>query len=70
VLITTAKKADKSAIQLPPPGTRAPLQDLQFLRPVGTSIHALASWSFFDEFKFHSNSFKPRFSVRRVFGAI
>ncbi len=32
VLITMTKDADKIAIQLPPPGIRAPLSDLRFLR--------------------------------------
>ncbi|WP_395008090.1 hypothetical protein [Undibacterium sp.] len=32
VLITMTKDADKIAIQLPPPGLRAPLADLRFLR--------------------------------------
>ncbi|MBC3873003.1 hypothetical protein [Undibacterium flavidum] len=32
VLITMTKDADKIAIQLPPPGIRAPLADLRFLR--------------------------------------
>lgn len=32
VLITMTKDADKIAIQLPPPGIRAPLHDLRFLR--------------------------------------
>lgn len=32
VLITMTKDADKIAIQLPPPGIRAPLDDLRFLR--------------------------------------
>lgn len=38
VLITMTKDADKIAIQLPPPGLRAPLQDLRFLRK---DLHAL-----------------------------